>query len=172
MKSLDDCLIIENFQISINRDFLKNKGFSVILAYDLFRAVEADWLVNAIKSELTSSDRLLGYSFEKKEEFSKELIPIERDQLLKYVQINSIHHSVLTNEQHNFLAYFSQHRDFYIIAGTSKFLNIANPVSPDTVKYQYFENVSLEAQRMPVDEKYFHGLWEYYKANHFKGSDT
>ncbi|MEO1137336.1 MAG: hypothetical protein AAFW68_12150 [Pseudomonadota bacterium] len=148
---------------SIRTDFIAEYEFKTVLVFDIFRGVEADWLAHAI-TRLANNvmQEIESLSYDDGKIVDEKRLKVTRDSILEYVLDKNLYHTILTDGDLNFVAYFSQYRDFFLICGKSEFLQAAYPVASDTIRFQYFENVKLEAQRGPVDEDHYAKLWEKY----------
>jgi hypothetical protein len=151
----------ENGQI--DPEFLSKRKFKSVLVYDLFRGIEADWLAQAINSNFRNGDKKIdAISYSEGGIVDEKTLTPDRDSILDYVSDKNLFYTILTDSSQSFLVYFDQYRDFFLLCGTADFLKAAYPVSSDTVKFQFFENLELEAQRIPIPKKELVAVWEKY----------
>lgn len=140
--------------------FIRDKGFEKILVFDIFSLIEAEWLEFAI--DRLHLNEVLAISYNQEELVNSRTIPTDKESILKYVLNDNLNHTILTTSDYEFLIYFSQYRDYFLICGSLSFTHNAYPVSQETVKKCYFKNVELEALRDPFDPSHYFNLWRQY----------
>ncbi|MEM9704539.1 MAG: hypothetical protein AAF850_00530, partial [Pseudomonadota bacterium] len=147
----------------LDENFMSNRNYRCVLAFDIFRATEAEWLSQAILKTCFSNE-LLAISYETGNIIDTTKLRATRDDIYTYVNDKNLYNSVIFNKAEQFFAFFAQYRDYYQLFGPAAFLENANPVPPETMKFQFFENVNLEAQRAPIDEGKLSELWDTYSS--------
>lgn len=150
----------------VSPDFLASKSLKTVLVYDVFRGVEAAWLSHAaLQADDGSVNKLRAISYEVDNELRlDEFISLSRNSVLSYVNDKNLFHTVLLNAEADFLVYFAQFRDFFLICGSQTFLKDAYPVDSETIKFQYFDNLTVESSRGIIDREYFVQLWKKYEG--------
>ena len=140
----------------IRYDLIAEHGFRTGLVFDIFRGVEAEWLAEAIiASAHDMPSEIEAFSYDEGIIVDTKRLKPTRGTILEYVLDKNLQHTIVTDGDTSFVAYFAQYRDFFLLCGKPDFLQTAYPVSPNTIRFQYFENVELEAQRVPLDKIQF-----------------
>ena len=126
----------------IRPDLIRSRELRTILVYDIFRRIEAEWLSKAITTAPPYyGEAIVAIAYDKGRILDEKYISPTRDAILEYVLDKNLQHTILTDRDNSFIIYFSQFRDFFLYCGSTEFLKIAFPVSSETIKYQYFENL-------------------------------
>jgi hypothetical protein len=140
--------------------FLKDRSFSCMLAFDIFRRIESEWLAAAV-AEL-DANAIEAVSYDANVPIARRTLAIDRDSIYDMVLDQNIFHTMLSCPDISFLAYFSKHRDYYLLAGSQGFLRRAHPVSLETAKLQFFENLDVQARSEPINVEWFAERWRRY----------